>query len=920
MPPAGPTAADLTVVVSSDDVDGDAVRDLALQWHEDGLLGDFAWVTPAEVERGAYGPPVIRARVTGRDAPVELMSHLGMRPRGLIRVVLLHLLTHEMSDPDTLVETCDEIAELVNRSRPRTLDPQGRHQGSQLLRVNLMVPESDLLPQDPRIILPAWEINAVVSPEDRPELDRQSVFVRRSVNLHSHALAAAATVGGLWAEAATGVFDSHESDSTTGGGEIVVLRCQARVVVGDDGVERLTRTVISALEDSPVGAPAWVSWGVPADNPTALVRSCTEELMTHPEWAPLAREEEPLHKQQIPLRAAMRQWLTFQLLLVPAVFHFLFGWGRGIVERRVTALTVGREAGEEGKVRPLPPDAVEKIAKGRMQQLEDDLSPSRLDEEAGAWAQTTPAAWRELRQLALGLVDGGRLSARFTRGGHGGAVEVVPPGSVVGAPDDHYELGSGQTVGLVDVEAGRRGGRRDREGARGGGAGPRPPSGRRGACRQVPLAQPCRRQVGWPPRPRGSGPRDPGDRHVGAHGHRGGPSCRARGTARGCGRRPARPGRDPGGGHPRGRAGGRGAIGSRRPRSPSDEPPATSGTEARSPGARRGSAADGSRTRPSRSRATPRPVPRSSRAIPADRPAAGPGARAPAPALPSPTRRASEPRREPEPAEPQAGPEADEPDRDDPEEFLAWLEQRRATLLWRLTARALEQSTRERERAERAQKAVADSTPPSTDKLESARGFLVTCWGLVLAALGLILLLNIASLFSDPVEFLTSLGDVFSADVLRVLLITRRGPAARRDAVLPGDEVLRLGAHPADARADPGPGRLHHLPSPGAALAADAPRAGRLGRHPQRGAAPPVVASELAGGRAAAGVRRPAGGRGRRRPGAGARPARPGVHLPGDRGGVPEGVARRRVRPGARGEPRQQLGQQRPLPRRRGPG
>ena len=68
MPPAGPTAADLTVVVSSHDVDGDAVRDLALQWHEDGLLGDFAWVTPAEVERGAYGPPVIRARVTGRSS------------------------------------------------------------------------------------------------------------------------------------------------------------------------------------------------------------------------------------------------------------------------------------------------------------------------------------------------------------------------------------------------------------------------------------------------------------------------------------------------------------------------------------------------------------------------------------------------------------------------------------------------------------------------------------------------------------------------------------------------------------------------------------------------------------------------------------------------------------------------------------
>ena len=563
-------------------------------------------------------------------------------------------------------------------------------------------------------------------------------------------------------------------------------------------------------------------------------------------------------------------------------------------------------------MRPLPPDAVEKIAKGRMQQLEDDLSPSRLDEEAGAWARTTPAAWRELRQLALGLVDGGRLSARFTRGGHGGAVEVVPPGSVVGAPDDQYELGSGLTVGLVDVERAAEAvaeiekAREEEERAR----------ARRAADAERAARYPSRSRAGA----RSAAHRTP------AAPARATPATGTSAPTVTAAVPPAGPAAPPEVAAPRPPRSETPAVatseaepvvvGRRIAPTPEsvDEPPATSGTEAASPGARRGSRSTHRASAPSRSRATPRPVPRSSRAIRRPtrfrRPRPSPRRSPP----PSPPRRASlprprrpSPRRSPRPRRPTSH------DPDDPEEFLAWLEQRRATLLWRLTARALEQSTRERERAERAHKAVADSTPPSTDKLESARGFLVTCWGLVLAALGLILLLNIASLFSDPVEFLTSLGDVFSADVLRVLLITLAvlllAGTLYFQAMKSYDWALTRRMHELTQARDDYITSRHQerrwqLMHRGLVDWAD---------HPQRGAAPAVDASELAAGRAAAGVRRPAGGRGRRRSRAGARPARPGVHRPGDRGGVPEGVARRRVRPGARGEPGQQLGQQRPL-------
>lgn len=98
-----------TVVVANDDEDGLHARRLATQWHREGLLGDFAWVTPRDVEVPQYGPATILATVAGREDPVELMTLLGSRPRSLIRIVVLHLLTHENSSAARLVSACNHI-------------------------------------------------------------------------------------------------------------------------------------------------------------------------------------------------------------------------------------------------------------------------------------------------------------------------------------------------------------------------------------------------------------------------------------------------------------------------------------------------------------------------------------------------------------------------------------------------------------------------------------------------------------------------------------------------------------------------------------------------------------------------------------------------------------------------------------------
>jgi hypothetical protein len=461
----------LTLIVCGEDEDGLRAKDLALRWHRDGLLQEFAWVTPEDVTHEQFGPPTVMVTVAGRDEPMEMMTYLGLRPRGLIRVVLLHLLVHEDSDPRALVDVCDAVADLVHRAMPRRVQLTNSARGTRLLRINLLVPETDLFPQQLDLILPRWEVNAIVSPEDRPDLDRMNIFVRRTVNLHGHALAAAAGVGGLWANAGVGTFDSYEPDSTTGGEEVVVVRCQARMVVGDERSAELAADCITSVQRSELGASPWVSWGVPAESPAAVVRNNVERLFTHPEWMPHEKEVSPLHKAHRPLGDLIRNWAVFQLTLPLAVLRFVFGIGRSFVERSVTAATVGHEAGEVGRIRPLSPEEVELIAKARLKELSDELAPARLEDEAATWGQTTPSAWRELRELVIGLVDGSRLPDRFTRTTRASALEVLPPSAVVASP--HLDADSPETPTSPTESEGRH--RRTEEPAPGDADGPHEP-------------------------------------------------------------------------------------------------------------------------------------------------------------------------------------------------------------------------------------------------------------------------------------------------------------------------------------------------------------------------------------------------------------------------------------------------------------
>ena len=288
-----------TVVITDDDADGAAIRELAADWHQQGLLKEFAIVSPASVAAADHGPALVHASVFGHEGPVELMRHLGSRRRRLIRLIVLHPLTHADSSADALVQVCEQVATLVKRAMPMGTRPGD--DGVRLQRMNLLAPETDLAPQQLSILQPGWEVNAVVSPEDRPDLDRLNMFIRASDNLHGHALAAAATVGGLWLGMDEAAFDRTEQDSTTGSHDVLVIRCQAKLIVGDDRAARLARAAVSSVAGVPDGAVRYINWGFVSDRPTQLVEQMLDRLLREPDWTRAERQIEMLTKSEVSL-------------------------------------------------------------------------------------------------------------------------------------------------------------------------------------------------------------------------------------------------------------------------------------------------------------------------------------------------------------------------------------------------------------------------------------------------------------------------------------------------------------------------------------------------------------------------------------------------------------------------------------------
>lgn len=274
---------DLSVVLVPDGDMGDELMRMAEAWLRAGLLRSSVWLTPGHLERSGSGPPRVRCvHLAGQAAQeADLFTIIGMRRLDRVRLIVVHPSGSPREAHTQLSLTGIELSRLLTAVLPLGTGEDDR--GTLIHRVKLVVPTSEAtdLPSD--VLQADWEVNAVVSPEDRPDVDRGSIFVRPGLNHLGHICNAVCAVGGLWEGMPAGALDTVTSDSTTSDGWLHVIRPTARAVSGGNRLEQLTEQTIRTIDD--LDTSDFVRWGRRAADPEGLVARGVEYLIRSENWA-----------------------------------------------------------------------------------------------------------------------------------------------------------------------------------------------------------------------------------------------------------------------------------------------------------------------------------------------------------------------------------------------------------------------------------------------------------------------------------------------------------------------------------------------------------------------------------------------------------------------------------------------------------
>lgn len=435
----------LTVFVVGGGARDSAIRGLAESWTRAGILEPSLWVTPGDVVVHPAGPPSVQAWAVDADGVrgVDLFEHVGRFRLDLVRVVVGHLLLLEDASDLSLAATGSAVADAIESTLPRRTD---HHEaGCRMHRSVVVLPVSGATGADPSLFQPQWDVNAVISPEDRPDLDRASVFVRYPGNLDGHATAALAAIGGILRGVPAGVLDEATSDSTTREADAVVARISIRSVVGEDMLDRLVGEALDPARLGPVGPAPVLAWARPASRPDLIADQAATHILQSPEWAPTS-EQVP---QGPPERhhgfwSALGTAAGFNVRTVGAVASWVFDRARGRVETRATEAVVGAQ---NGILVTLGPKPVDDLAQASTRLLERERA--RIDAntrfESTRTVAPVPSTWARPRALLLGLVDGGDLDG-FPEPRQAGRRELLPPGSVVVPPGAQWEGSDGERV------------------------------------------------------------------------------------------------------------------------------------------------------------------------------------------------------------------------------------------------------------------------------------------------------------------------------------------------------------------------------------------------------------------------------------------------------------------------------------------
>lgn len=429
------------------------VRSLVESWTRAGIVGPSLWVMPEDVVTHPTAPPRVAAthvHAGGTDR-VDLFEHIGTFRLDLVRLVVAHLFVHDVPADLRLVETAGVVSKALNAALPRRAN-EAVGSRDLLHRSLVVIPESGVADIDSAILEPQWNLNVVISPEDRPDLDRANVFVRYPGNFVGHAAAALSAVGGIVRGVGEGALDDLDADSTTQDNDVRVIRLTVRSVIGEDGIDELLAQILNPAGNPFDQAVQLLSWARPASQPDSVSTSAARHLLSAEEWAPrpmpIAANNASTSES---FKEALTRAITFNVKTCGAVLSWALTLGRARAERGLTSAITGDNAGVLVRLGPRPIVQIEKASKDLIEQ-ERALLDSDLKRQSTRVSSPPSSTWTKLRKLGFSLVDGGDLDG-FPEPMQANRRELLPPAYFVPAPDSHWIDRDEQRIDATDPVA-----------------------------------------------------------------------------------------------------------------------------------------------------------------------------------------------------------------------------------------------------------------------------------------------------------------------------------------------------------------------------------------------------------------------------------------------------------------------------------
>lgn len=452
----------VSVVIVPGGSTGEAVRTMIASWTRAGITSRLLLVRSDDVVEMAPEPVRVTATLLDGDgeSSIDLFSYLGRYRSDLVRIVLVHLVSGRDEVDPALSNLAVTVARAVQSALP--LDPSGRPITS-LHRTVLVVPVTGGTGVPTEVLIPSWDANVIISSEDRPDVDRPSVFVRASENFAGHAAAAICAAAGVIRGIPVGALDGVATDSSTSPDDVVVARVSIRTVVGEDVLDLLTRRALDPATLGPTGPAQVISWANAASDPDLIVRRAARTILTSPGWkaSPVPQVESPDVAVQRAGRLAAEA-AKFNLRTTAAVAAWTVSRGRDRLDAVATGVLAGEGSGSIVTVGPRVLGQVKELAGSVIEEQRRALD-ERLTYAASRGSQPPPATWSDLRELTLALADGSPL-AGMDEPKQLGKREVLVPGDVVPAPGESFPLEDGSVLAATDPAGMRR--YRDELGAR----------------------------------------------------------------------------------------------------------------------------------------------------------------------------------------------------------------------------------------------------------------------------------------------------------------------------------------------------------------------------------------------------------------------------------------------------------------------